>query len=50
MVSGFVHLVPDHVNMKEVKLVIVAVQIAKVTDLRATQTVLFLECVPVGRS
>lgn len=42
---------PDHMNMEEgalVEPVSVAVQIAKVADLRANQTVLVLGCGPIG--
>jgi len=46
-----VYPVPDHMNMEEAALVepvSVAVQIAKVADLRANQTVLVFGCGPIG--
>lgn len=49
--SDYVYPVPDHMNMEEAALVepvSVAVQIAKVADLRANQTVLVFGCGPIG--
>jgi D-xylulose reductase len=46
-----VYPIPDHVNMEEAALVepvSVAVQIAKVADLRANQSVLVFGCGPIG--
>lgn len=49
--SDFVYPIPDHMNLEEgalVEPVSVAVQIAKVADLRANQTVLVFGCGPIG--
>lgn len=49
--SDYVYPIPDHLTMEEGALVepmAVAVQVAKVADLRANQTVVVFGCGPIG--
>jgi D-xylulose reductase len=49
--SDFVYPIPEHMSMEEGALVepmAVAVQVAKVADLRASQTVVVFGCGPIG--
>lgn len=50
--SNYVYPIPDHMSMEEgamVEPIAVAVQITKVADLRAGQTVLVFGCGPIGK-